>query len=97
MLLALCAIWKGDIEMWRKAKVHIAEAKAKDDREREIITLAITSVDCMLYDVASFPDWFKIGCFEPLHPDAMPAAKVFYAKYLYAGVYAIATKQTHIE
>ncbi len=94
MQLALCAIWKGDIDMWRKAKVHIAEAKAKDDRERDIITLSITAVDSMLYDIASFPDWFRIGCFEPIHPDAMPAAKVFYAKYLYAGVYAIATKQT---
>lgn len=94
MLLALCAIWKGDIDMWRKAKVHIAEAKAKDDRERDIVTLAITAVDSMLYDIESFPDWFRIGCFEPIHRDAMPAAKVFYAKYLYAGVYAIATKQT---
>ena len=96
-LLALCAIWKGDIDMWRKAKIHIAEANAKDDREREIISLAITAVDSMLYDIASFPDWFKIGCFEPIHHDTLPAAKVFYAKYLYAGVYAIATKQTHMD
>ena len=33
MLLAQCAIWKGDINMWRKAKVHIAEAPAKNIRE----------------------------------------------------------------
>ena len=26
MLLALCAIWKGDLSMWRKAKIHISEA-----------------------------------------------------------------------
>ena len=29
MLLALCAIWKGDLAMWRKAKVHIF--RGKDD------------------------------------------------------------------
>ncbi len=97
MLLALCAIWKGDLDMWRKAKVHIVEANAQNDRDRDVISLAIAAVDGMLYDVESFPEWFKIGCFEPLHRDSMPAAKVFYAKYLYAVGYAIATKQYHLE
>ncbi len=84
MLLALCAIWRGDLEMWRRAKVHISEAKIENENDREIITLAICAVDSMLYDVEGFPDWFKIGCFEPLTKDALPAAKVYYAKYLYA-------------
>ena len=82
MLLALCAIWKGDIAMWRRAKVHIAEARPRDESEREIVMLSICAVDSMIYDVEQFPEWFKTGCFEPLTPDAMPAAKVFYAKYL---------------
>ena len=77
MLLAQCAIWRGDLHMWRKAKIHIAEANAKDDREREIITLAICAVDSMLYNVKDFPEWFKIGCFEMLHRDSLPAAKVY--------------------
>lgn len=93
MLLALCAIWRGDLEMWRRAKIHIAEAPAKTDTDRDIILFSITAVDSMLYDVTSFPEWFKIGCFDPLHKDALPAAKVFYAKYLYAAAYAVATKQ----
>ena len=92
MLLAQCAIWRGDLHMWRKAKIHIAEANAKDDREREIITLAICAVDSMLYNVKDFPDWFKIGCFEMLHKDSLPAAKVYYAKYLYATGHGIASK-----
>ncbi|MBR2354614.1 MAG: hypothetical protein IKA76_08955 [Clostridia bacterium] len=91
MLLALCAIWKGDIEMWRRAKIHIAEAPAKNDYDRDTMQLAISAVDIMLYSVESFPEWFKIGCFEPLHKDAFPAAKVYYAKYLYAAGYAVAT------
>lgn len=96
MLLALCAIWRGDLSLWRRAKVHIAEASAKNDAERDIISFSITAVDSMLYDVKDFPDWFKIGCFEPLHKDSLPAAKVFYTKYLYAAAYAVATRQLDV-
>ena len=91
MLLAMCAIWKGDIEMWRRAKVHISEAPAKNDDDRDAMLLAISAVDIMLYSVENFPEWFKIGCFEPVHRDSYPAAKVYYAKYLYAIGYAVAT------
>jgi hypothetical protein len=91
MLLAMCAIWKGDIEMWRRAKIHISEAPAKNDDERDAMLLAISAVDIMLYSVENFPEWFKIGCFEPVHRDSYPAALVYYAKYLYAIGYAVAT------
>ena len=83
--------------MWRRAKIHMAEAKIGNDRDRDIISLAITAVDSMLYDTTSFPEWFKIGNFEPIHPEALTAAKVYYAKYLYATGYALATKQLQID
>ncbi|MBO7196565.1 MAG: hypothetical protein J6V80_04470 [Clostridia bacterium] len=91
MLLAMCAIWKGDLNMWRKAKIHISEAPAKTDFDRDAMQLAISAVDIMIYSVDSFPEWFKTGCFEPIHKDSYPAAKVYYAKYLYAVGYAVAT------
>jgi DNA-binding CsgD family transcriptional regulator len=97
MLLAQCAIWHGDLNMWRKAKIHIAEANAQDDRQREIITLSLCAVDSMLYDVKDFPDWFKIGCFEMLHRDTLPAAKVYYAKYLYATGHGLASQSIEIQ
>ena len=97
VLLAQCAIWRGDLNMWRKAKIHISEANAKNDREREIITLSICAVDSMLYDVKNFPDWFKIGCFEFLHRDSLSAAEVFYAKYLYATGHGLASKTIELE
>ncbi len=97
MLLALCAIWHGDLQMWRRAKQHIAHATAKNDTDRDIMLMSITAVDSMLYDVAAFPEWFKIGCFEPLHKDSLPAAKVYYAKYLYAAAYALATRQIELQ
>ena len=97
MLLAQCAIWRGDIEMWRAAKMHISEAPAQNDFDRDIMLLAICAVDIMLYDVTDFPDWFRMGCFEPLHKDAFPAARVYYAKYLYTIGYAVATGELLLE
>lgn len=97
MLLALCAIWRGDLNMWRQAKIHMAEAPAKNDIDREIVSFSITAIDSMLYNVADFPEWFKIGRFEALPKDSLPAAKVFYAKYLYAEGYAVATKQIEMQ
>lgn len=96
MLLALCAIWHGDLNMWRKAKMHIAEAPGETDKDRDIMAFSITAVDSMLYNIEIFPEWFKIGRFEVLPDDALPAAKVFYAKYLYAVGYALATKQIEL-
>ena len=97
MLLALCAIWKGDLAMWRKAKVHISEAKTTTDYGYDSIALAICAVDSMLYDVKNFPEWFKIGCFEPIPKDALPAAKVYYAKYLYAIGSSLASGEIEME
>ncbi|MBQ7406701.1 MAG: hypothetical protein IJW11_02940 [Clostridia bacterium] len=97
MLLAMCAIWKGDINMWRKAKIHISEAPAKNDYDRDVMQLAISAVDIMVYNVESFPEWFKKGRFDPIHKDAYPAAKVYYAKYLYALGYAVAMGLVKVE
>lgn len=96
-ILGLCAMWRGDIDMWNKAKIHICEAPAKNDNDRDIMSLALTALDSMVYNTTSFPEWFKIGCFEMLHPDAMPAAKVYYAKYLYAVGYAVASGEYEME
>lgn len=97
MLLAMCAIWRGDLSMWRKAKVHISEANISTDRDREIVTLCICAVDSLLYDVKDFPEWFKIGCFELLHKDSLPAARVYYAKYIYATAHALASHTIEME
>ena len=97
MLLAMCAIWKGDIEMWRRAKIHISEAPAKNAYDRDVMQFAISAVDIMVYNVQSFPEWFKKGRFEPIHKDAYPAAMVYYAKYLYALGYAVAMGLVKVE
>ena len=97
MLLAQCAIWRGDSFLWREAKKHIFEAPCKDDHDRELVSLSLAIIDSSIYDNKDFPEWFKLGNFEALPGDAHPAAKVFYIKYLYMAAYSIATKQYKLE
>ena len=97
MLLAQCAIWRGDIFLWKEAKKHVFEAPCKDAHDRELVSLSLAIIDSSIYDNKDYPEWFKIGNFEALPGDAHPAAKVFYVKYLYMAAYAIATKQARME
>ena len=97
MLLAQCAIWRGDMELWNEAKKHIFEAPWKTAEERDIISLSLAIIDSSVYDNKDYPEWFTIGNFEVLPADAHPAAKVFYVKYLYMAAFAIASKQMQYE
>lgn len=97
MLLAQCAIWRGDIYLWKEAKRHICGAPCKDEHDRELVSLALAIIDSSIYDNKDYPEWFKIGNLEALPADAHPAARVFYIKYLYMSAYAIATKQSKLE
>ena len=91
MLLAQVAMWRGDVGLWHEAKRHIFEAPCQTDTQRDIVSLAIAIVDSSVYDNKDYPVWFTSGSFEPLPPDAHPAAKVFYVKYMYMGAYEIAS------
>ncbi len=82
MLLALCAMWKGDIQMWYKAKKYLLEAPCKDDIDRDILALTFASTDSAIRDTKDFPGWFSHGCFDNLPKDAHPAARVYYIKHL---------------
>lgn len=82
MLLALAAMWKGDIHLYRSAKTHIVEAPAVSDTDRDILSLSLACVDSAVRDLSNYPEWFQRGRFEYLHPDSHAAAKVFYIKYL---------------
>ncbi len=97
MLLALCAIWRGDIDLWYEAKRHLCEAPCESESDREIISLALAITDSSIYDNKDYPEWFKSGNFEILPADAHPATKVYYVKYLYMAAYAIASKQIEYE
>ncbi len=81
MLLALAAMWRGDIHLYREAKVHICEAPWKTPEDKQIMQLSLACIDSAVRDLSDYPDWFRQGQFEHLHPDSHPSAKVFYVKY----------------
>lgn len=82
MLLALVAMWKGDIKLWNKAHRHIMEAPCRNDIDRDIVALALASTDSSIRDTNKFPDWFVRGCFDNLPRDSHPAARVYYIRHL---------------
>ena len=96
MLLVMCAIWRGDVDLWREAKRHIFDAPHSTAEEREIISLALAIADSSVYDNKDFPAWFRRGSFESLPSHSHPSAKVFYIKYLYAQAFEIASKQVQL-
>lgn len=97
MLLGFCAMWRGDIKLWEQARLHICEAPAQNQDQREIIALALAALDSSNYDITGFPEWFREGIFELLHPETLPAARVFYIKYLFVAGYAVASRQFEVK
>ncbi len=97
ILVGFCAMWRGDVKLWVRAKQHICEAPMKTEEDSDIMSLALAALNASNYEILDFPEWFKMGNFEPLHPDSLPAVKVFYAKYLYVASYALASKQFELK
>ncbi len=83
ILLSYCAIFKGDISLWRKAKKHIYSAPCKTDRELEILSFWTSVIDSKLNDTRNYPEWFSKGKFNILPADSYPTARLYYAKYLF--------------
>ena len=81
MLLALAAMWKGDIALYRQAKVHICDAPWKTPEDKQIMQLSLACIDSAVGDISNYPEWFTRGQFEHLHPDSHAVAKIFYVKY----------------
>lgn len=93
MLLCQCAMWHGDMELFKKAKAHICEAPCRNDIDRSILDLSLAAADLTIRDLRTFPDWFKRGSFSCLPADAHPAAKVYYVKLLMIYVQDLAMKK----
>ena len=82
MLLAMVAMWKGDIKLWNEAHGYFYDVPCKNETDRDIVALAVASTDIEIRDNNKFPDWFARGCFDNLPPASHPAARVFYIKHL---------------
>lgn len=97
MLLAHCAMWTGDIFLWNEAKKHICNAPIKTEKDTDIIAFSLAAVNSSIRDIADFPEWFTRGNFELLPEDALPAARVFYIKYLLVYAQELAKGEFHLE
>ena len=108
MLIALCALWKGDVDMYRRARRHMYEAPCNTDMDRDIVQLSIAVTDLYIRNTRDFPEWFQKGSYDRVPYDAFPAARVQYLKYLmisaqiwaagnidYAGINAMDLMRTH--
>ncbi len=82
LLLSLVAMWKGDVQLWNEAKIHICQAPCKDAVDRDILALTLAAADSAIRNTNDFPEWFMRGCFDNLPRDAHPAARVYYTKHL---------------
>ncbi len=97
MLLSLVAMWKGDIHLWNEARIHICQAPCQDDMDRDILDLTLAAADSAIRNTKDFPDWFMRGCFDRIHRDAHPAAKVYYTKHLLISAQDLAVGNTEYD
>ncbi len=97
MLLALCAMYRGDLQLWSEALQHICEAPCKNEEEREIIALSVAAVGSAVHNTDDYPDWFRVGDFSHLPPDSYPAARVFYIKYLMISAFELAAGNIELD
>lgn len=83
MLLSLCAMYRGDVALWKEARTHIEAAPCCDAQARQQLAFWLAGTDSAIHDISNFPEWFRHGTFDPLPKDAFALARFFYVKYLY--------------
>lgn len=83
IVLAMCAIYKGDVNLWKTAKENIQNAKCLHPKDHSLTEFWSAAMDSEIYDTNTFPAWFTRGCFDPMPADSYPAVRYYYLKYLY--------------
>ena len=91
MILAKCAIFAGDQELWKRAKEQIKTAHCRDTRDQYAVDFWLAAMECELRETATFPLWFTQGRFDVLPGDSFPPARFYYLRYLYIISYKAAT------
>ncbi len=95
--LAMCAIWRGDLTLWRKARQHIYKAPCKNEHERTALQFWIASIDSSVYNTEKYPEWFTQGHFENFHADTYSAARTFYVRCLFISAYRLAKGEIELK
>ena len=83
-LLCACALWLGDMQLFREGRTYMAGAVCMNEDERKIRDYWIAMAESGLLDIFAFEDWPDLmGNFEHLPQDSYPAALFHYAKYIH--------------
>lgn len=83
VILGNCAIVEGDVFLWNKAKVEIANAHCHDERDRMAVEFWLATLECELRETDTFPLWFTYGQFDMLPGDSFPVLRYFYLRFLH--------------
>lgn len=83
VILAQCAIFTGDQELWKRAKEQIKTAHCRDLRDQYAVDFWLAAMECELRETATFPLWFAQGRMDVLPGDSFPPARYYYLRYLY--------------
>lgn len=83
IVLGLCAINKGDLEMWNRAKHVIKSAPCHSSRDRNAVDFWLAAIESEIRETTTFPLWFARGSFDVLPGDSFPGARFYYLRFLY--------------
>ena len=81
--LAMCAICKGNLDMWNEAKRRIKTAPCHSTRDRYAVDFWLAAAESEIRETTTFPLWFARGSFDVLPGDSFPGARFYYLRYLY--------------
>lgn len=90
IMLAMCAICTGNMELWNTARETISTAKCHNPKDKHLTEFWLAALDSEIYNVGNFPQWFTQGDFTPLPGDAFTSARYYYLKYLHVFWYELA-------
>ena len=83
-LFCACALWLGDMMLFRDGRQCIADVICKDEQEQRVRDYWIAMAESGLLDDFAFEDWQELMAdFEHLPVDSYPAALFHYAKYIH--------------
>ena len=83
LILGMCAVCKGDIQMWNEAKQLIKTAPCHSNRDRYAVDFWLGALECEIRETNTFPLWFARGSFDVLPGDSFPGARFYYLRFLY--------------
>lgn len=89
-VLCACALWIGDMALFRRGRSHIESVKCENENDTEILDFWLAVTDKTVLDQTQYLDWLIRGNFERLPADSLPAAWFYYARHQHRTARALA-------